>query len=244
MGKTAILLAIAGVALGFIIGFLVANSVNRTEINGLRAQLEAARSAAGPEAENDKRETLTADEIKSKIDEADQNPTNVDYQKDLGLALYRYGAFKNDPDVISQAIRLLERASNLSPNDKDVTIGLGNAWFDIGYIKKDNNAFNKSREFYSKALAADAKNAGVMTDVGMTYFLQEPPEDAKAVAEFKRALSVDPKNEKALEFVIQSLSRQGNNAEAAKYLDTLRQSHPKNESLASLSAQVGKDQPR
>jgi len=242
MGKNAILLTIAGVALGFIIGFLVANSVNRSEINGLRAQLEAARSAARPNDESG--ETLSADEIKSKIDEADQNPNNADYQKNLGLALYRYGAFKNDPDVISQSIRLLERASNLSPNDKDVTVGLGNAWFDIGYIKKDNNAFDKSREFYSRMLAGDANNADVRTDLGMTYFLQEPPDNARAAAEFKRALAVDPKNEKALEFIIQSLSRQGNNAEAVKYLDTLRQSHPQNASLASLSAQLGQNQPQ
>jgi tetratricopeptide (TPR) repeat protein len=244
MGKNAILLTIAGVALGFILGFLIANSVNRTEINGLRAQLDAARSAVRSSSENEDRETLSADEIKLKIDEADQNPNNADYQKNLGLALYRYGAFKNDPDVISQSIRLLERASNLTPNDKDVTIGLGNAWFDIGYIKKDSNAFEKSREFYSRMLAGDANNADVRTDLGMTYFLQEPPDDTKATAEFKRALAADPKNEKALEFVVQSLSRQGNYAEAAKYLDTLRQSHPQNESLASLSAQVGQNQPQ
>lgn len=244
MGKTAILLTIAGVALGFIMGFLIANSVNRTEINGLRTQLEDARSAVRSGSEDENRQTLSADEIKSKIDEADQNPNNADYQKNLGLALYRYGAFKNDADVISQSIRLLERASNLSQNDKDVTVGLGNAWFDIGYIKKDNNAFDKSREFYSRALASDGKNADVMTDLGMTYFLQEPPDDIKATTEFKRALSIDPKNEKALEFVIQSLSRQGNKAEAAKYLDTLRQSHPQNESLASLSAQLGQNQPQ
>jgi len=244
MGKHAILLIIAGVALGFIMGFLIANSVNRTEINGLRAQLDAARSAVRSGTDDENRETLSADEIKSKIDEADQNPNNAGYQKNLGLALYRYGAFKNDPDVISQSIRLLERASNLTPSDKDVTIGLGNAWFDIGYIKKDNNAFDKSREFYSRILASDANNADVRTDLGMTYFLQEPPDNTKATAEFKRALTVDSKNEKALEFVVQSLSRQGNNSEAAKYLETLRQSHPQNESLVSLSAQVGQNQPQ
>lgn len=244
MGKNAIVLSLASIALGFVVGFLVANSVTRTEVNGLRAELEAARSSSRPDSDNEGRETLTPEEIKAKITEADKNPSNVDYQKNLGLALYRYGAFKNDAAVITEAIRLLERASSLLPNDKSVALGLGNAWFDVGYIKKDNEAFAKAREIYSKALTNDPNNADIRTDLGMTYFLQEPPDDARATAEFKRVLSADPKNEKALEFVIQSLSRQGNNSEAAKYLATLRESHPQNPSLTTLAEQVEQDQPR
>jgi tetratricopeptide (TPR) repeat protein len=244
MGKYTVILSLAGIALGFVLGFLIANSINRTALNGIRAELEAARSAARPDASNEAGDTLSSEEIQAKIIEADQNPDNVEYQKNLGLALYRYGAFKNDTATIEQAIRLLDRAARLSPRNSDITIGLGNAWFDIGYIKKDNEAFNNAREMYSRVLAGNPNDAGVRTDLGMTYFLQEPPDDAKATGEFKRALAADPKNEKALEFVIQSLSRQGNGAEASKYLATLREVNPNNQSLSALTAQIGQNSPQ
>ena len=244
MGKYTVIFSLAGIALGFVLGFLISNSINRTAINGIRAELEEARSAARPDAKNEARETLSSEEIQAKIAEADQNPSNLEYQKNLGLALYRYGAFKNDTATIAQAVRLLDRAARLSPNDPDVTIGLANAWFDLGYIKKDNEAFNKAREIYTKVLAANPNNAGVRTDVGMTYFLQEPPDDTKATAEFKRALAVDPRNEKALEFVIQSLARQGNSVDASKYLATLREVNPNNPSLSALTTQISQNQPQ
>jgi tetratricopeptide (TPR) repeat protein len=228
------LFVITGVAIGFAIGFLVANSVNRSEINGLRAEIDSLRSST----QTDKNE-LSDEEIRDKIAEADQNPQNISYQKSLGLALYRYGAIKNNTTIIAEAVRLLERASQLAPNDKDITIGLANAQFDIGYANKDNDSLSKAREAYKKVLSGK-DDADIRTDLGMTYFLQEPPDDENAIAEFKRVLAVDPQNQKALEFIIQSLVRTGNQSDAAKYLEKLRQSHPNDPSLTNLQTQVEK----
>jgi len=232
MGKYSGLLAIAGIAVGFAIGFVVANSVNRSEINSLRAQLESARSSAPP----DKNE-LSDEEIRDKIAEADQNAGDLQYQKNLGLALYRYGAVKNNSQIITEAVRLLDRASQLSPNDRDVTIGLANALFDLGYVNKDNASLSKARESYKKVLATK-DDADIRTDLGMTYFLQEPPDDENAIVEFKRVLAADPQNQKALEFIVQSFARRKDRSEATKYLQKLRDSHPTDPSLVNLQSQV------
>jgi tetratricopeptide (TPR) repeat protein len=228
---------LGGILVGFVIGFLVASSINRSEINQLRANVESAkRSSVSTSAPND---GLSDEEIRDKVAQADQNPTNVTFQKNLGLALYRYGSIKNDPNVISEAIRLLDRASKLSPADNDITVGLGNAWFDIGYVEKKNDALERARGFYQLALARAPQDAGIRTDLGMTYFLYDPPDDKKAVDEFKKALAGDPKNEKALQFMIQSLSRQGDHASAQKYLDILREAYPADETTNQLAAQIG-----
>lgn len=234
MSKFAGLLAIAGVAVGFVLGFLVANSVNRSEINGLRAQLDSQRTSTSASSEKD---GLSEEEIRDKIAEADQNPKNVTYQKNLGLALYRYGAIKNDSTVIAEAIRLLERASQLTPNDKDIALGLANAQFDFGYSTKDNASLAKARESYRKILSTK-EDVDIRTDLGMTYFLHDPPDDHSAITEFKRVLAADPQNQKALEFVVQSLTRIGNGADAAKYLEALKQAHPTDASIANLQAQL------
>jgi tetratricopeptide (TPR) repeat protein len=232
-----ILFTLIGVALGFIAGFLVANAINRSEINNLKNVVVSGNSMSAP-SPNSTDETLSPEEIRAKVKEADDNPENLTYQKKLGLALYRYGAIKNDADVIADAARLLDRAAKLAPDDIDLIAGSGNAWFDIGYIKKDNQSFEKARSFYGKVLSKRPEDVGVRTDLAMTYFLETPPNDPKAIEEFKRALAADPKNEKALEFIIQSYSRLGDRENAGKYLATLREANPSNPSIAALSSQI------
>jgi tetratricopeptide (TPR) repeat protein len=249
MRPNIILLTLAGLVIGFLLGFLLANSINRSEINSLHDQLESSRAAVQTAAADDQNKdaSLTPEEIRDKIAEADKNPTNADYQKNLGLALYKYGAMKNDADIISEAARLLDRAANLLPNDQEVVVGAGNAWFDAGYIKKDNVSLEKARAAYERSLAKNPKDADVATDVAMTYYLETPPDDTKAVDSFKHALTIDPRNEKALEFLIQALVRQGNKQDAQTYLNQLRETHPSNQSIAGLSAQIEQqntDQPK
>ena len=228
---------LAGILLGFAIGFLLANSINRSLINQLRSDLENAKTSASQTGTASDRD-LSDEEIRDKIAEADADPTNAAFQKNLGLALYRYGSIKNDPKIISEAIRLLERASKLSPADNDVIVGLGNAWFDVGYANKDNSAFEKARGYYKSELGRTPQDAGIQTDLGMTYFLYDPPDDQKATDEFRKALVSDPNNQKALEFIIQSTTRQGDRQSARKYLDILRATYPSDESISSLAAQI------
>jgi tetratricopeptide (TPR) repeat protein len=238
MRLSTIWFTLAGILVGFVVGFLTASSFNRSVINQLRGEVETARTSQSS-VSNSGSETLSDEEIRDKIAEADQNPTNAVFQKNLGLALYRYGAMKNDTKLISESVRLLERASKLQPSDNDVTIGLGNAWFDIGYANKDASAFDKARGYYLSVLSKIPQDADVRTDLGMTYFLTDPPDDKKATEQFKLALAADPKNEKALQFIIQSLARQGDNTSAQKYLEKLREYYPADDSIDSLTKQIG-----
>jgi tetratricopeptide (TPR) repeat protein len=231
-----LLMVFGGLAVGFIAGFVVANSINRSEIDQIRSQMNDGKKTndQGQNSVSD----LTADEIQAKIDEADREPGNVAYQKNLGLALYRYGAIKNDAQIIGQAARLLDRASKLTPADVEVTVGAANAWFDVGYLNKDNDALQKARTAYLGALSKNPRDGEIITDVAMTHFLEQPPNDTKAIDEFKRALAIDPKNEKALQFVIQAYLRTGDKRSAADYLNKLRQINPTNETIDALSDQL------
>jgi tetratricopeptide (TPR) repeat protein len=229
---------LGGIFIGFVIGFLTASSINRSEINQLRADRENTRKSMSASSTAPSGNDLSDEELRDKIAEADQDPSNAAFQKDLGLALYRYGALKNDTKIISEAIRLLDRAAKLSPSDSDIVIGLGNAWFDIGYENKDNESLTKAREFYIAALSKTPRDAGIRTDLGMTYFLEDPPNDQKAIDEFKKAIDSDPKQQKALEFIVQSLARQGDKASAQKYLDKLREAYPSDDATNSLSTKI------
>lgn len=238
MDKKFLWISLAAVAISFAGGFLLANALNRAELTAVRSENERLRSEI-PGTDEPQSE-LTGEEIRTKIAEADRNPDNFQFQKTLGLALYRYAAMKKDTDLLAEAVRLLTRAGDLQKTDNDVIVGLGNAYFDIGYFKKDNAGFIRSREFYLKALEKKPDDVEIRTDLGLTYFLQEPADDDRAAAEFRKSLSIDPKHEKTLQFMIQTLLRQKKIAEAGGLLARLREINPANETLPGLSAELAR----
>lgn len=226
---------IAAVA-GFVGGFLFANALNRSELDAVKAgnnsQPQQSQNSA---AQNPSDLTLTNEEIGQKIAEADANPDNFAFQRNLGIALYRYAAMKQDTELLSESARILRRALSLNPEDSDLQVALGNAHFDIGYFKKDNSSFARAREYYQKVLTKKPADVDLRTDLGLTYFLQEPPELDLAAAEFEKALETNPKHEKTLQFLVQSLIKKNDNEKAAKYLEQLKQANPSSPSIAELS---------
>lgn len=235
MPKRFVWLSLVAVILSFVGGFFLANSMNRRELDSLRADNERLRSSETQGSAPDGSLDLSTDEIRAKINEADQNPSNIQFQKNLGLALYRYASLKKDTELLTEAARLLERAAGLDPRDFDVLVGAGNANFDRAYFTKQNEPFSSAREYYERALQIRPSSSEVIADVGLTYLLQEPPDDARAVSELKKSLRIDPKNEKALEFIVQALNRQGKTDEAKQYLERLKGVNPQNESVKGLT---------
>ena len=234
-GKHYLISALVGLV-AFVGGFLLANSLNRSETERLRSELEAAKSAPGSESRSDV--SLSEDEIQAKVVEAEGNPQNFQFQKGLGIALYRYGAMKQNASVIERAIPILERASRLDPKDADVLTALGNAHFDIGYFNKDNDALGRSRTAYEAALRARPDDVGLITDLGLTYYLRQPPDLERAAAEFERSLAKDPKHERTLQFYIQTLVKQNKNEKASEQLSKLREINPQNSSIGELAALI------
>lgn len=234
------------VVASFFGGFLMANAFNRNELNSLRSENERLRTTPANTQDTSEQPSVDDNELKSKIAEADQNPSNFDFQKNLGLALYKYAAMKRDTDLLKESARILERASGLRKDDIDVLSGLGNAHFDLGYFGKDNSELIRSREFYTRVIDARPNDVEVRTDLGLTYFLVEPPDDGNAIAEFQRSLKSDPKHEKTLEFLIQALVRAKRLPEAEKYLSELRAVDPAGETIPGLKAKIAeaKAQPK
>lgn len=218
----------------------MANALNRNEINTLRAENESfKKESINPR--NDKEPSLTDDEIRQKIVEADKNPNNFAFQRNLGLALFSYGAMKQDVNLISESTRLLQRTYNNNPKDYDVIVTLGNAFYDIASIKKDNESFNKSREFYLKALEQKPDDSNVRADFGSTFLFAEPNDLDKAITELQKALEINPKNERALLFMTQTLLKQNKKEEAEKVLAKLKEINPKTPNLNELNSRISQD---
>ncbi len=223
---------------GFAGGFLLANKLNSSEIAALRAQAAQQPAANSNPSQPNGDTTLTTEELKSKIAEADKNPTNFGYQKSLGVSLYRYASMKQDQDLLAESIRILTRANSLDPKDFDVLVALGNAHFDVAFFKKDASSFQTARDLYSKALDLKPGDPDVRTDFGLTYFLQEPPAYDKAAAALQQVLAANPKHDRALQFLVQTYTKQGKLPEAEKALAKLKEINPGDPSIADLTSQI------
>lgn len=226
MPKAYIAISLFSVILSFIGGFLVANALNRSEVASLRNQVEKVGSEPAAANSNSNAQTLSNEEIRAKIAEADASPENFAFQRDLGLALYRYSAMQQDTALLRESARLLERALKLNPGDYQIKVALGNANFDIGYFEKKNEPFESARRYYKMALDARPNDVDVRTDYALTYFLQTPPDNRNAIKEFEAALKDNPKQEKALQFLTRAYWQAGQGDLAIETLKRLRSVNP------------------
>ena len=242
MDKRSLAISVLAIAISFIGGFLLANALNKTELDALRSENSRLKISSPNPTGNNFENTLSDEEIRQKIAAADENPSDLNYQKSLGTALYRYAAIKQDTQLLREISRLLNRAFEKKPKDYDLLITLGNLHFDIGYFEKNNDSFSKAREFYQKALELKPKDSDLQTDYALTFYLQNPPETERAVAEFKKSLQENPKHEKTLQFLTQALVKQGKTEEAENYLARLKEINPKTPTLAEIQTQIAQSE--
>lgn len=219
-----ILVGILGVAAGF----LLANKLNRAEFERLRPGSETVGKTNSNDGE------LSAEEIDLKLTEARESPDDIQFQKRLGISLYRFGTMKRDAAVIEKALQPLKRANEIDPNDKETISTLGNAYFDIGYFNRDNEALARSREYYEPLLKARPDDVETRTDLGLTYFLTDPADLETAAKQFELSLETDPKHEKTLQFYVQTLAKLNRADKARSVLAKLKEVNPKNPAVAEL----------
>jgi tetratricopeptide (TPR) repeat protein len=228
MNKSFVWISVLAVIIAFAGGFLLANALNRSEFTALKAENERLKNSSPQPSSNSNNQELTEEEIKQRIAEADQNPADFNFQKNLGIGLYRYATAKQNPQLLPEVERLLRRAYEINPKDQNVLVFYGNTLFDIGFAKKDNEKFEQARKIYSEALVQTPKDVDIQTDYGLTFFYETPPRDEKAIAELKKALALNPAHERSLQYLAQIYDRQNDPAESQKYLAELKKINPNN----------------
>lgn len=234
--KENILFSIAGLVLGFFIGFFLANSNDAGQTPGTTAAANAARpldqadaggqlppghpniSGGGDAA------AASSAQAQQAMDEADRNPQDFTAQIRAAAVFYQLGSY-------DKAKLYLSRSLALKPDDPDALTGMGHTLYDTG-------DFIGAAGYYEKVLAQKPDDADLRADLGSTYSQRTPPDLDRALAEFRKALAVAPRHEQALARLADVSIRKGDKATARDAINKLAAINPSNPALAELRSML------
>lgn len=225
MTRENVLFGIIGLLLGFIVGFIFTQTVNQraaqTPRNSARDSLNA-NDAAG-ESSGEAALQKAADEASRQAREARE-----DFDAQMKAAQASVQAKRYD-----DALEFLLQANKLRPDDYDALVMLGN-------VNYEANHFETAGRWYTAALMKRPDDINVRNDLGLTYFLRQPPEIDRAIEEFRRSLEQNPQHQQSLQNMVVALSHKGDAAGAEEMMARLEQVAPTNPLLPRLREEIEK----
>jgi tetratricopeptide (TPR) repeat protein len=230
MNKENVLFSIIGLLLGCIVGFIFANSVNQQ--GAAPRQPPPARQNANlppdhpavPSNGVADQGAAMQEEVTAQIQQARNEPNNFDAQMKAADLFYQIHRF-------DQAIEFLLKANQLRPDAYEPIVKLGNANFETGN-------YETAEKWYVAALIKNPEDVNVRTDLGLTFYLRNPPDYERAIKEYRGSLQRDPRHEQSLQNLVVVLTRVGNAREADDALAKLQEVNPSNEALPKLRSDL------
>ena len=236
MDKKKLIYGVVGLALGLTLGYWGTNSLNSNAAGNARtaatatagegalppdhppaggAEAQGASPAMGGGAQND---------VTSAIQQARNEPNNLAAQLKAGELFAQINRY-------DQALEFYQRAYQIKKDDVSVLVALGNMTFDL-------KRYPEAERWYQEALKLNPRDVNVRTDLGLSYFLREPKEIDKAIAEYRTSLGYEPRHEQTLQNLISALVAKGDKAAARPFLQQLEQVNPNNQALPQLRTQL------
>lgn len=244
MSKNALFCA-AGIFLGFVIGFFIANGVSKPGAAPAPAASAApSERAAGPldpaqtggelppghpeiggadgggDAPAASTAASTSAEAQTAMQKADGSPKDFDSQLSAANVFYRLKDYK-------KAALYLDRALTLKPKDFDALVLMGNAKYDQG-------DFTGAEQFYERALEINPNSPDVRTDFGNTFFMRTPPDYDRAIAEYRKSVQIDPRHVNSWKNIAAAALRKKDKAAATEAVERLTAISPDSAELQSL----------
>ena len=230
MKKESIMVGILCLVVGLVVGFMGANSLNRSTATQMPAATTPQMGGAGPVSGNpalppdhpplgtsggsDVPQGGPRPEVMAAIDKAKAAPK--DYEAQMTAADLYYQIQKFD-----DAAKYYEAASKLKPNEIEPMVKAGNAYF-------DGEKYEQAEKWYMLSLQKDPSNVNVRTDLGLTFFQRTPRDIDRAIKEYKASLAIDSSHEITLQNLAIAYSETGDKDALAQTIAKLKSVNPSN----------------
>lgn len=217
MNKENVLFSLVGIGFGLFFGFVFVTWANQ------KAQTKP-RAAAPGASDQASGARASAEEIEAAIKRAKESPDDFDAQMQGARAYYETQRFDD-------AIQLLLHANDLQQKNIEPVIALGDVNADAGNYKS-------AEKWYAAALEMKPDDANVRASLARVFLISTPPDDVRAVAELRRALKTDPRNEPALQYLAFALAHQRDERGARDALSQLEKINPSNPVIPRLRQEI------
>ena len=225
MKKDNILFGIFGLVVGLVIGFVSANSINKSEFDKTTAQTASTASPANNPAlppdhppigttGGDQTQNGSLPQVTEAIEKARSEPQSYEAQMTAADLYYQIQRF-------DEAAKFYEIAAKLKPADSEPLIKAGNAYFDA-------EKYEQAEQRYQLALAKEPKNINVRTDLGLTFFLRSPRDIDRAIKEYKTSLGIEPNHEITLQNLALAYVENGDKESLRTTIEKLKKINPNN----------------
>lgn len=235
MKKESIMFGVFGLVVGLVIGFMGANSLNRSAA-GQIAQAPVGSTTAPSSnpnlpADHPPIGTTGADQpssgapqaqVTAAIDKATQQPQNYEAQMTAADLYYQIQRYED-------AGKFYEIAIKLKPGETEPLIKAGNAYF-------DGEKYDQAEKWYLAALQKNPNDINVRTDLGLTFFLRDPRDIDRAIKEYKTSLAIDPNHEITLQNLALAYTENGDKDTLVKTLERLKKVNPNNPVIKKAEA--------
>ncbi|HYP01319.1 MAG TPA: tetratricopeptide repeat protein [Pyrinomonadaceae bacterium] len=218
MNRENILFSLIGIGFGLFFGFGFASWANMRAGATLTGDGRPAQSALPSNAVADQQRLETA--AQAAVKAARENPSDYEAQMQAARASFQ-------TERLDDVLEFLLRANTLKPDELEPVVALGNVNYDTGN-------YLAAEKWYTAALARTPDDINVRTDLGLTFLLRTPPDNERALAEFRRSLQLDPNHEPTLQNMVVALTRKGDKTEARSTLAKLESLNPTNPALPQL----------
>lgn len=214
---------VLGLVVGLVIGFMGANSINRSayEKQPAGASSDPNINPALPpnhpplsDSGSNNGQPAGPQEVMAAIEKARAQPQDFEAQMTAADLYYQIGRYE-------EAAKFYESATKLKPTDIEPMIKAGNAYH-------DGQKYEEAEKWYLKALEKDPKNINVRTDLGLTFFLREPPDLDRAIKEYKTSLAIDPEHEITLQNLAIAYSEKNDRENFRSTVEKLEKVNPNN----------------
>ncbi len=216
-----IVFTLSGLLVGFIIGFFLANSLNRSAMNKTATIGSLQRlGPTGPQLTSNGALPVVVDAI----ERAKNEPNNFEAQVTAAAMYYQIDRFE-------EAIKYYEAAYKLNPNDYQTLVRLGNSNYGL-------KRYEEAARWYEKALQINPDDVDVRTDYATTFFLKEPRDLDRAIQEYKLVLEKRPGYEPTLQNLCVVYLEKGDKENVKETLAKLEKVNPANPAIEKIKQKL------
>lgn len=231
MNKQNIFFTILGLIAGFMIGFFLANSINRnaTTISpgsqiSPNTSLAAAQNTPQTQSADIKESTAMVPDVAETVSRAQNEPNNFEAQIRAGEMYLRIQNLEKTNEFIKRAV-------DAHQDNFPHLATLGNAFFDV-------RNYEEAEKWYSRALAKNPEDVDVRTDLGSTFMERSVPDLERAIKEYRTSLEKNPRHENTLFNLSLALFRKGDLIAAQTELAQLEKVNPQSPLIGKLKERL------